>query len=130
MSSLRPALLKREPLAKSAPDISALTNRTISPPSVEPSPSIATMMSPVEAVKPATSASPLPTPPWSTTFTSGLSCLATSIVLSVDRPSTRTISSTHGGIVAKTAGRFEASFITGTTTLTRGEMARPSATLR
>ena len=46
MSSLPPPLAFLEPLAKSAPVVSAAMNRGISLPSVDPSASIITMMSP------------------------------------------------------------------------------------
>ena len=62
MSSLPPPLAKRDPLAKSAPVVSAATKRGISAPSVDPSASIITMMSPFAASKPALRASPLPFP--------------------------------------------------------------------
>ena len=62
MSSLRPVPEKREPFAKSAPATSAPTKWTISAPSVEPSASIVTMMSPVAAANPASRASPFPLP--------------------------------------------------------------------
>ena len=62
MSALPPPSRKREPLTKSAPLHSAATNRGISAGSVEPSASIMTMMSPVQAANPARSASPLPRP--------------------------------------------------------------------
>jgi len=53
MSSLPPLLEKREPFAKSAPATNALTNLIISRPSVDPSASIITMISPVAAANPA-----------------------------------------------------------------------------
>jgi hypothetical protein len=96
----------------------------ISWPSVEPSASIITMMSPVQAANPAARASPLPLPVWETIFTFGRRRLATAIVSSTELPSTSTISSIHWGSVANTWGRFSASFMAGTTTLTVGEMAR------
>ncbi len=100
----------------------------ISRPSVEPSASIITMMSLVHAAKPADRASPLPLPVCVTTFTLGRSRLATATVSSTELPSTSTISSTHCGMVANTWGRFSASFMAGTTTLTVGEMARCGVT--
>ena len=60
MSVLPAPGANRDPLAKSAPEVSASTNRGISAGSVEPSASIMTMMSPVAAAKPQASAFPLP----------------------------------------------------------------------
>lgn len=99
-------------------------------PSAEPSASIITMMSPVQAANPLISASPLPLPRWVTTLTSGRSSRATRTVLSVDLPSTRTTSWIQSGRVLKTYGRFSASFMAGMTTLTGGAIARWSETGR
>ncbi len=124
MSSVPPPLAKREPLAKSAPETRAETYDTISLPSAEPSASTITMMSPLHASKPVISASPLPRPCCPTTLTPGHSSRATSTVLSLELPSTRTTSWIQSGRVLKTYGRFSASFIAGMTTLTGGAMAR------
>src|SRR5437588_6843828 len=59
ISWLPPPLIKREPLAKSLPAISAATKQGISFGSADPSASSMTMMSPVQAAKPALKASPL-----------------------------------------------------------------------
>ena len=82
------------------------------------------MMSPVQAWKPASRASPLPVPGWVTTLMSGRHCRATAMVSSSERPSTSTTSSTQSGRESKTMGRFRASFLTGMTTLTVGAIAR------
>ena len=78
------------------------------------------MMSPVAASKPACSAAPLPRRVSRTTMTSGHSDCATSIVLSLERPSTTMISCSSGGIRENSHGRFAASFSVGITTDTRG----------
>ncbi len=107
-----------EPLAKSAPLMSVATKERISLPSVDPSASIMTMMSPRAAWKPSMSALPLPRLVCTTTRRSGRSLRATAMVSSVELPSTRITSSIQSGSVAKTWGRFSASFIAGTMTLT------------
>jgi hypothetical protein len=60
MSALPAPGANRDPLAKSAPAVSAATNAGISAGSVEPSASIMTMMSPVAAANPQARAFPLP----------------------------------------------------------------------
>jgi hypothetical protein len=76
-----------------------------------------TMMSPVAAASPARTANPFPALGSETTTTSMRSARATSTVLSSDRPSIITTSSTYEGIRRKTHGRFLASFSVGITTL-------------
>ena len=60
MSAEPPPAMNREPLAKSAPAVSASTKRAISAGSAEPSASNITTMSPVTRAKPAARALPLP----------------------------------------------------------------------
>src|SRR5258708_24909496 len=69
---------------------------------------------------PALTALPLPLPRCSITRMPGRSCCATSIVSSVECPSTRITSAIMAGIRGKTWGRFAASFRVGITTLMRG----------
>lgn len=91
MSVLPPAPTNRLPLARSAPSTSACTNSGISAGSVEPSASIVTMMSPVQASIPHASALPLPERVWVTKVASGHSFRATATVSSAELPSTKTI---------------------------------------
>ena len=71
MSAEPPPSVKREPLAKSAPSVSALTKRSISSGSAEPSASNMTTMSPVTRAKPAARALPLPLRAWRTVMMPG-----------------------------------------------------------
>ena len=117
MSVLAPPGAKREPFAKSLPASSEATNLGISAGSLEASASIITMMSPDAAANPQARALPLPRPSCRTTRTSGRIVRATSIVPSLECPSTRITSSTIAGIRASTCGRFAASSSVGITTL-------------
>lgn len=121
--------MKREPLTRSAPAISALTKTIASSGTMEPSASSMTIMSPVTARNPACSAAPLPRRGFITTFTSSRRRRATETVSSVERPSTMTTSCAHFGMRGRSQGRFLASLSVGTTKLTRGRASdRPSAT--
>ena len=77
-------------------------------------------MSPRAAWIPQRSAAPLPGRSWLTTRMLGMSERATATVLSVEYPSTSTISPTQAGIRGKTCARFLASFFVGTITETLG----------
>ena len=123
MSSLPPPGVKREPLAKSAPAIRAVTKAGISVGSAEPSASNMTMTSPVAAAKPQAMALPLPLRVWVIARTQGRVRRAAPIESSVECPSTTMISCTAGrtaAIAGSTTSRLRASLRVGTTTDTRG----------
>ncbi len=119
MSAEPPPAVNREPLAKSAPSLSASTNRVISAGSAEPSASNMTTMSPVTRAKPAASALPLPLRLCRTVTMSGSARRAAMTVPSTEPPSTRMTSWTCGSC-GSTTERFSASLSAGTTMLISG----------
>ena len=121
MSAEPPPSVNREPLAKSAPSVSASTNRSISAGSAEPSASNMTTMSPVTRAKPAARALPLPLRVCRTVMTPGRARRAAATVPSTEPPSTRMTSWTSGSC-GRTTERFSASLSAGTTMLIRGEV--------
>ena len=105
MSLLPAPGANRDPLAKSAPPVRALTKAGSSAGSVDPSAAIITMMSPVATANPHASALPLPVRVWVMTRMPGRRARATSMVASVEWPSTRITSCSSAGSLTKTCAR-------------------------